>query len=61
MRANILQPLGCNYVKEGLHRKKAVDSQLIAIREAQDAARKASPKKTSESRVFIPKSKPSRN
>ena len=59
-RANILRPLGCEYVKEGLRQKKAVDSQLIAMKEAVDAAKKASPKKTSESRVFIPKSKPAK-
>ena len=59
-RANILRPLGCEYVKEGLRQKKAVDSQLIAMKEAVDAAKKASPKKASESRVFIPKSKPAK-
>ncbi len=57
-RANVLRPLGCEYVKEGLRQKKAVDSQLIAVKEAADAAKKARPKKTSESRVFIPKTKP---
>ncbi len=57
-RANVLRPLGCEYVKEGLRQKKAVDSQLIAVKEAADAANKARPKKTSESRVFIPKTKP---
>ena len=59
-RANILQPLGCNYVKEGMNRKKAVDSQLIAISEAVEAARKTAPKKSTESRVFTPKSKPAK-
>ncbi len=59
-RANILQPLGCDYVKEGARQKKAVDSQLIAVREAIDMARAATPKKTSESRVFIPKTKPAK-
>ena len=59
-RANILQPLGCNYVKEGMSRKKAVDSQLIAISEAVEAARKTAPKKSTESRVFTPKSKPAK-
>ena len=59
-RANILQPLGCNYVKEGIRKKKAVDSQLIAISEAVEAAKKAAPKKSTESRVFTPKSKPAR-
>lgn len=57
-RANVLRPLGCEYVKEGLRQKKAVDSQLIAVKEAADAAKKARPKKISESRVFIPKTKP---
>ena len=59
-RANILQPLGCTYVKEGSRKKKAVDSQLIAIREAVEAAEKAAPKKSTESRMFVPKSKPAR-
>ena len=59
-RANILQPLGCSYVKEGMHKKKAVDSQLIAISEAVEAAKKSAPKKSTESRVFTPKSKPAR-
>ncbi len=59
-RANILQPLGCNYVKEGIHKKKAVDSQLIAISEAVEAAKKVTPKKSTESRVFTPKSKPAK-
>ena len=57
-RANVLRPLGCEYVKEGLRQKKAVDSQLIAVKEAADAAKKARPRKISESRVFIPKTKP---
>ena len=59
-RANILQPLGCNYVKEGMSKKKAVDSQLIAISEAVEAAKKTAPKKSTESRVFTPKSKPAK-
>ena len=59
-RANILQPLGCDYVKEGTRQKKAVDSQLIAVKEAIDMAKAATPKKTSESRVFIPKTKPAK-
>ena len=37
-RATILQPLGCDYVKEGARQKKAVDSQLIAVKEAVDMA-----------------------
>ena len=59
-RANVLRPLGCEYVKEGLRQKKAVDSQLIAMKEAADAAKKLGPKKTSESRVFTPKTKPAK-
>ncbi len=59
-RANILQPMGLEYVKEGTRQKKAVDSQLIAVKEAIDMAKAATPKKTSESRVFIPKTKPAR-
>ncbi len=59
-RANILRPLGSEYVKEGLRQKKAVDSQLIEIKEAQDAAKKSAPKGSKESRVFVPKSKPAK-
>ena len=59
-RANILQPLGCDYVKEGARQKKAIDSQLIAVKEALDMAKAIAPKKTSESRVFTPKTKPAR-
>ena len=59
-RANILQPMGLEYVKEGTRQKKAVDSQLIAVKEAIDMAKAATPKKTSESRVFIPKTKPAK-
>ena len=51
---------GCNYVKEGMRQKKAIDSQLIAVKEAVDAAKSAAPKKSTESRVFTPKSKPAK-
>ena len=59
-RATILQPLGCDYVKEGTRQKKAVDSQLIAVKEAVDMAKSIAPKKATESRVFIPKTKPAK-
>ncbi len=59
-RATILQPLGCDYVKEGMRQKKAVDSQLIAVKEAIDMAKSIAPKKATESRVFIPKTKPAK-
>ena len=59
-RANTLLPGGCSYVKEGLRQRKAVDSQLIQMEEAVAYAKKAAKKKPSESRVFVPKTKPAK-
>lgn len=59
-RANVLLPGGCSYAKEGLRQKKAVDSQLIQMEETRALAKKSGRTKPAESRVFIPKTKPTK-